>query len=223
MSELAQRAAAVVEAWFPGQAGAAAIVDVLFGDLNPGGKTTLTFSQGAGTQPVFYNHKFLASGIPRLPESEPVFAFGHGLSYTTFEYSDLSISAAKVPVDGEATISCTVRNTGDRAGDEVAQLYLQDLTASVTRPVKELKGFVRLSLQPGEAKQVSFYVPADLLSFTGIDYKRIVEPGAIKVMVGSSSADIRLKGEFNLTGPVREVGEDRALMSRVAVERLRSY
>ncbi|MBW1711116.1 MAG: glycoside hydrolase family 3 C-terminal domain-containing protein, partial [Deltaproteobacteria bacterium] len=222
LGEIKERAAAIVEAWFPGQAGAEAITDVLFGDLNPGGKTTLTFSQGAGAQPSYYNHKFLANGLPRLPESEPVFPFGHGLSYTNFEYSELSLSALEVPVDGQVAISCTIRNTGGRAGDEVIQLYLQDLFATITRPVKELKGFIRLGLQPGETKRVSFTVKADLLSFTGTDYKRIVEPGAVKVMVGASSEDIRLTGEFKLTGSVREVSEDRILTSEVAVDSISS-
>jgi beta-glucosidase len=221
LSSIKSRAAAILEAWFPGQAGAAVIVDALFGDLNPGGKTTLTFSQGAGTQPGFYNHKFLAGGIPRLPEFEPVFPFGHGLSYTDFEYTDLSLAPREVPVDGEVVISFTIRNVGARPGDEVVQLYFQDLWASVTRPIKELKGFVRLTLQPGQAKRILFTVHADLLSFTGIDYKRIVEPGEFKVMIGASSEDIRLKGEFSLTGDAREVGEDRSLTSRVEIDPIR--
>jgi beta-glucosidase len=211
-------AAAILEAWFPGQAGSRAIVDILMGELNPCGKTTLTFSQCVGAQPSYYNHKFLARGVPQLSDLDPVFPFGHGLSYTEFEYSDLSISETEVPGDGEIQIDCKVKNTGDRAGDEVVQLYVQDLLASVSRPVKELKGFVRISLEPGEAKKVTFVLPVDLLSFMGIDYKRVVEPGAHRVMMGSSSNDIRLEGEFTLTGSVREVGEDRALTSRAVVE-----
>lgn len=218
MPELAREAAAIVEAWFPGQGGAEAIADLVFGDLNPGGKTTLTFSQTVGTQPNFYNHKFLGPGIPRLPEAEPVFAFGHGLSYTEFEYSDLELSSADVPVDGQVEVTIFVKNTGDRAGDEVVQLYIQDLLASITRPVKELKGFARISLEPDETKRITFTLPADLLSFTGVDYQRIVEPGDIRVMVGSSSRDIRLEGTFTLTGETRVVGEDRALSSQVKCE-----
>jgi beta-glucosidase len=221
LSSLKPRAAAILEAWFPGQAGATVVVDALFGDLNPGGKTTVTFSQGAGTQPGFYNHKFLAGGIPRLPEFEPVFPFGHGLSYTDFEYTGLSLSSSDVPIDGEVVISFTIRNAGERSGDEVVQLYLQDLWASVTRPIKELKAFVRLTLQPGEEKRIFFTVHADLMSFTGIDYKRIVEPGEFRVMIGSSSEDIRLKGEFTLTGEAREVGEDRALISKVEIDTIK--
>jgi hypothetical protein len=215
---VAANAAAILEAWFPGQAGAGAIVDALLGELNPGGKTTLTFSQSAGAQPAYYNHKFLADGIPRVPGTEPAFPFGHGLSYTKFEYSDFSLSSEEIPVDGGVEVGCKITNAGDRSGDEVVQLYVQDLAASVSRPVKELKGFVRLSLKPGESKQVSFKLSADLFSFTGIDYKRVVEPGKMRIMLGSSSEDIRLEGELLLTGSVREVGEQRALTSKVSVE-----
>jgi len=211
-------AAAILEAWFPGQAGSKAIVDALLGDLNPGGKTTLTFSQCVGAQPSYYNHKFLAKGVPQISELEPVFPFGHGLSYTEFEYSDFSIAETEVPVDGEIQIGCIVKNNGTRAGDEVAQLYIQDLLACVSRPVKELKGFVRISLEPGESKRISFTLPADVLAFMGIDFKRVVEPGSHRVMIGSSSEDIRLEGEFMLTGSVREAGEERSLTSRVVVE-----
>ena len=167
---------------------------------------------------MFYNHKFLAGGLPRLPEYEPVFAFGHGLSYTRFEYSGLVLSAEEIPVDGRIEIECTIKNIGDRTGDEVVQLYLADVHASVSRPVLELKGFVRLSLEPGQAQKVTFAVPADLLCFTGIQYKKVVEPGQVRVMIGSSSQDLRLKGEFALVGEVREVGEDRALTSDVSTK-----
>jgi len=219
MPEIAENASAIIEAWFPGQEGAGAIADVLFGDINPGGKTTLTFSRTAGAQPCFYNHKLLAKGVPNLPEFEPVFPFGHGLSYTVFEYSDLALSADEVPVDGEFQLGCTVRNTGDVEGEEVVQLYIQDLLASVTRPVKELKGFVRVGLEPGEAKKITFHIHTDMLSFTGIDFKRVVEPGEIKLMLGSSSVDIRLETTITLTGDIREVDEDRVLHSRVEVGR----
>ncbi|GAB4343937.1 MAG: glycoside hydrolase family 3 N-terminal domain-containing protein [Candidatus Abyssubacteria bacterium] len=215
--DIAERAAAILEAWFPGQAGANAIVDALFGDINPGGKTTVTFSRGAGAQPAYYNHKFLAAGLPRLPESEPVFPFGHGLSYTSFEYSDLRLSASEITVDGKIEISCNIKNTGDRPGDEVVQLYVQDIHASVSRPVKELKGFVRVTLTPSETKRVSFTLPADLFSFTDIHYRKVVEPGLMRIMLGSSSEDIRLESEFSLTGPVRVLSETRALTSSVTV------
>lgn len=205
---LAERAAAVVEAWFPGQDGAGAVVDVLFGDVNPAGRTAVSFWPTAGVMPASYHHKHLARGLPALPEYEPVFPFGHGLSYTSFEYSDLSIGAVEVACDDPAAtveISCTVRNVGGRDGDEVVQLYATDVLATVARPVLELKGFRRIALDAGAAARVVFELPVDVLGFTGLDGRRVVEPGAIEVKVGASSADLRLKGSFELVGSVREV------------------
>jgi hypothetical protein len=147
-----------------------------------------------------------------------VIPFGHGLSYTTFAFDDLAIEPATIATDGTVTITCTVANTGTVAGDEVVQLYLADPVATVTRPVHELKGFARVELQPGEAKRVRFEVPADLVSFTGVDLQRRVEPGAIRVEVGASSADIRLRGAFEIEGGVRLVGHGRALRPTVTVE-----
>ena len=217
MPDIAQKAGAIVEAWFPGQEGAGIIVDTLFGDLNPGGKTILTFSQSAGVQPLFYNHKFLAPGFPRLPEFAPVFPFGHGLSYTEFTYSDLELSSSEIAVDGAIKIGFRVKNSGARKGDEVAQLYINDPVASIPRPVKELKGFKRITLEPCEQKNVTFTMSADMLAFTGLDYKKIIEPGEIKVMIGSSSEDIRLESSFILTGEKRYPGENRKLITDVEV------
>jgi beta-glucosidase-like glycosyl hydrolase len=217
LGELATGAAAILEAWFPGQQGADAISRVLFGDVNPGGKTTVSFSQGAGVQPAYYNHKALASGIPRSAEFEPVFPFGHGLSYTTFEYSDLEIGSGRVAVDAALSIRCRLRNSGDVAGEEVVQLYLRDELGSVTRPVCELKGFRRVALQPSEACSLEFRLSADLLSFSAADGHRIVEPGFFKVMLGASSRDIRLEGRFELTGATRELAEDREMFCPVEV------
>ena len=220
LARIAARAAAIVEAWFPGQEGAAALADVLFGAVEPGGRTSLSFSQSAGTQPAYYNHKPVARGVPPHPSFPPVFPFGHGLGYTRFEYADLEVGAAEVPVDGSVRLACTLRNAGQRAGDEVVQLYVRDLVASVTRPVKELRGFRRIHLAPGAAARVSFELPADMLSFTGPDYRRIVEPGEIRVMIGASSDDIRLEGSFRLVGETRVVPEQRALRTPVRVEPL---
>jgi beta-glucosidase len=205
---LADRAAAIVEAWFPGQDGAGAVVDVLLGDVNPAGRTAVSFWPTAGVMPASYHHKHLAKGLPALPEYEPVFAFGHGLSYTSFEYSDLSIGPVDVACDDPdavVEVACTVRNTGERDGDEVVQLYVTDVLATVARPVLELKGFRRLALAAGDAARVSFELPVDLLCFTALDGRRVVEPGTIDVKVGASSADLRLKGSFELVGSVREV------------------
>ncbi|MDJ0865860.1 MAG: glycoside hydrolase family 3 N-terminal domain-containing protein [Myxococcota bacterium] len=214
------RAAAIVEAWFPGQDGAAAVVDVLLGDANPGGKTTVSFSRGAGVQPAAYDHKALARGIPPHPDFEPVFPFGHGLSYTRFEYEDLALSADRVPTDGAVEVSFTLRNAGDRAGDEVVQLYLRDEVASVTRPVQELRGFRRVALAAGAAARVHFELPAALFAFTGPALRRIVEPGRAEVRIGASSRDSRLTASLELTGTVHEVGEERPFLAAARIEPL---
>ncbi len=218
LGDVAERAAAILEAWFPGQDGAAAIADALFGDLNPGGRTTVTFSRSAGAQPRTYDHQPSAPGFPPHPSFAPVFPFGHGLSYTRFEYADLELAADEVPVDGAIELAFTLRNTGDRTGDEVVQLYVRDEVASVARPVLELKGFERVHLAAGAAARVRFVLPVDMLSFTGLEGARIVEPGSVALKVGASSADVRLEARVQLTGAVREVGEDRALTSNVRVE-----
>lgn len=219
LPEVAERANAIVEAWFPGQAGADAVADVLVGVVNPAGRTPLSFSRTAGAQPTFYNHKFLAPGFPREREFGFVFPFGHGLAYTTFEYGELAVAAGQVPVDGTIEARVRVTNTGDRPGDEVVQLYRHDPVASTTRPVTELTAFTRLSLDPGESTEVTFRVPTDVCGFVGIDGRRIVEPGAIELRVGASSADIRSTVTVELVGPTRVLGEDRALVSTATVER----
>lgn len=217
LSRIAGRAAAIVAAWFPGQDGGAAIADVLTGAVNPSGKTSLTFARGAGAMPRSYDAKELTRGVPPLPAFEPVFAFGHGLSYTRFAYADLAITPDVIGTDGTVEIACTLRNAGARAGAEVVQLYLRDPVASVTRPLRQLRGFARVALEPGAAARVRFEVPADLCSFTGADLVRIVEPGRIDVEIGASSADARLTGAFELRGKVRRLAEDRALAPRVSV------
>ena len=217
LSRIAGRAAAIVEAWFPGQDGAAAIAAVLAGDINPSGKTTLGFARGAGAQPRFYDHKALAQGVPPLPAFAPVFAFGHGLSYTRFEYDALAITPERVATDGRVEIAFTLRNAGSRDGEEVVQLYLHDPVASVTRPVQQLRGFARVALAAGAAARVTFRLHADLCSFSGPDLARIVEAGRIEVAVGASSADLRLRGAFDIEGPLRRVGEDRVLATVVSI------
>jgi beta-glucosidase len=217
LSGIAGRAAAIVETWFPGQDGASAIAAALAGDINPSGKTTLGFARGAGAQPRFYDHKPLARGVPSLPAFEPVFAFGHGLSYTSFEYDALSITPDRVATGGSVEIAFTLRNSGARDGEEIVQLYLHDPVASVTRPVQQLRGFARVALAAGAAARVVFDLHADLCSFSGPDLSRIVEPGRIEVAVGASSADVRLRGAFTLDGSLRHVGEDRVLASTVSV------
>jgi beta-glucosidase len=203
---IAEKVPAIIEAWLPGEEGGNALADVLFGDYNPGGKLTVTFPDSEGQIPIYYARKPSGRKDPVWggdyvdSSARPLYEFGYGLSYTTFEFSDLSISPAKIPADGEVTVRLTVKNTGKRAGDEVVQLYVNDVIASVTRPVKELKGFKRIHLKPGESDTVVFSLPVRLLAFYNLDMQRVVEPGVFKVMAGRSSEDILLEGEFEVTG-----------------------
>jgi beta-glucosidase len=172
-----------------------------------------------GGQPSTYLQPPLGvehNGISTL-DATPLFPFGHGASYTSFELGDLEISDTEVPTDGEFTVSVRVRNTGSRAGDEVVQLYLRDVVAQVTRPVRQLTGFARVTVGPGAAVQVQFRVHADRTAFTGREMERIVEPGDVEVLVGTSAADLPCRGTVRLTGPVRVVGHDRRLVTPVTL------
>jgi beta-glucosidase len=200
---LLDKVAAIVEVWLPGEEGGNAAADVLFGDYNPGGRLPMSFPEKEGQIPVYYAHKPSGGRSSQWEDyvdgsSKPLFAFGYGLSYTTFEYSDLSITPEKISPDGEVTVEVDVKNTGKTAGDEVVQLYINDIIATIPRPVKELKAFKRISLQPDETKTVEMQVKAESLSFYNLDMKRIVEPGMFKVMIGSSSDNILLEGEFEV-------------------------
>jgi beta-glucosidase len=201
---IAEHIPAIVEAWLPGEEGGAAIADVLFGDVNPGGKLPMTFPRAVGQLPIFYNHK--PSGGKSHWHRDyvslsvtPLFPFGHGLSYTQFEFSNLRIDPPQVEV-GSVRISVEVKNVGERTGDEVVQLYIRDEFASVPRPVKELKGFTRITLAPSETRTIIFDLPVDQLGYYDQDLQLIVESGTIQVMVGSSSQDIRLRGSFEIVG-----------------------
>lgn len=209
--------AAVVQAFFPGEEGAGAVAGVLSGRVNPSGKLPVQVPRGSGGQPTTYLHPPLGGpgGVSSVDPS-PAFPFGHGLSYTSFELSDFT-AGEEFPSDGEVEVSCLVRNTGDRAGAEVVQLYLNDPVAGVTRPVRQLVGFARVDLEPGEAAEVSFRVHADRTSFTGRDGRRVVETGEIVFQVGCSSTDIRWKQSVRLTGETRVVGYDRVLVTPVSV------
>ncbi len=203
--ELAERANAILQAWIPGEEGGMAIAEALFGEINPGGKLPITFPRSVGQVPIFYNHKPSASRSnwygDYIDESiEPLYPFGHGLSYTTFTYENLTVMPAQATQNETVDISLEVCNSGDRRGDEVVQLYVCDEYASLPRPVKELKGFVRLNLAPGERKRVTFHLPVNQLAFYDADLRLVLEPGRILIMVGSSSKDIRLRGEFEIVG-----------------------
>jgi beta-glucosidase len=171
-----------------------------------------------GGQPGTYLQPPLGSpesaGISSL-DPTPLYPFGYGRSYTSFEVDALRISDAEVPTDGALTVSVRVRNTGPREGDEVVQLYLRDLLAQVARPVKQLVGFARVGLAPGEGADVRFQVHADRTAYTNRELERVVEPGDIEVMVGTSAADLPCRGRVRLTGPLRVVGHDRQLLTPV--------
>jgi beta-glucosidase len=201
---LEDRVAAQVWSFFGGQQGGAALLDVLTGAVEPSGRLTLSVPKSAGAAPYFYNHKFKSSGTPIARHFGSRYPFGHGLSYTQFAFEDLAIAAAEVPAaGGEVAVSFTVRNVGERAGIAVPQLYVRDRVSSVVRPVKELKAFTRLELAPGSSVRVTLTVPTDMLSLTGHDGRRVIEPGWFDVMIGASSAEIHLQGEVEVTGAPR--------------------
>jgi beta-glucosidase len=190
-------AGAVLDAWYPGEAGGHAVADVLFGDHNPSGRLPVTFPMAEGQLPLVYNHKPTGRGDDYLDlTGQPLFPFGYGLSYTTFEYSGLSIEPATIAAADMALVRLTVTNTGTVAGDEVVQLYVRDVLATVARPVMELRGFTRIHLAPGESREVVLPLGPEHLRMLNEDMDWVVEPGRFRVMVGSSSKDIRLRGEL---------------------------
>ena len=188
---------------------------------SPSGRLPVTLPRDVGQVPLFYNHK--PSGgrsqwrtdYTDLPSS-PLFPFGHGLSYTTFEYPNLSITPQRVEATGSVEISIDVRNNGDREADEVVQLYVHDVVATVTRPVKQLAGFARATLSPGESRTVVFALDLSQLAFYDRNMELIVEPGDVEIFVGASSEDIRASDRFEITGPLRTV--HRAEIAATAVK-----
>jgi beta-glucosidase len=202
---LAECIPALLEAWLPGQEGGPAIADVLIGRINPGGKLPITTPRSPNQLPMFYGRKPSGGRSYNFEDyvdysAKPLYPFGHGLSYTHFEYGDLKISPEQVQPSEEVTIQCTIKNVGEVVGDEVVQLYIHDSVSSITRPVKELKGFRRITLQPDESCNVYFTIPVAQLGFYDLKMRYVVEAGTIEVMVGSSSDDIRLVGKFVISG-----------------------
>jgi beta-glucosidase len=194
-----EHAAAVIDAWYPGEAGGTAVADVLFGDANPAGRIPITFPMAEGQLPLRYDHKPTGRGDDYLDlTGQPLFPFGFGLSYTAFEYADLAIDPATLGTTGAARVSFTVTNTGRVAGDEVAQLYIHDELASVARPVMQLAGFARVHLAPGESTRLTVPLRTDQLRMLDRDLHWVVEPGAFRIMVGASSKDIRLRGALTV-------------------------
>jgi beta-glucosidase len=242
----ADEAAAVVYAFLAGQRGAQAVAEVLLGQVNPSGRLPVGVPRHSGGLPATYlSPKLGRRSQVSSVDPTPAFPFGHGLSYTTFEWSDAGVAgpdladtataapitaapitaapitaaeAAAWPVDGEVTVGVTVRNTGQRAGAEVVQLYLHDPVAQTTQPVVRLIGYQRMPLQPGEAARVTFTVPADLASFTGLAGKRVVEPGDVELRFGRSAEDVMASVALRVTGAIREVGPGRRLLPDVRVE-----
>ncbi len=205
---VAENVPAVVEAWLPGEKGGQAVAEILFGDCNPSGRLTLTVPRHAGQLPVYYNCKpsktyWLEHGWGKPyadMDSSPLYEFGYGLSYTEFEYSNLKIEPRTVGTGGMVRVSAEVKNTGSRPGAEVVQLYLHDVIGTVVTPVKELRGFEKVQLQPGEKKTINFAVTPEQMALLNRHMEWVVEPGAFDVMVGHSSKDIRLKGTFEVAG-----------------------
>lgn len=201
---LEEQLSAQVMAWFGGEQGGLALANVLSGAVEPSGRLTLSVPKSAGASPYFYNHKFKSSGTPIARHFGSNYPFGHGHSYTRFEYSDLTLENSSVDIhNGDVNLEFTLTNTGERAGIEIPQLYVRDCVASLVRPVKELKGFGRITLAAGESTRVMFTLPVDMLNFTGASGVRIVEPGEFTLMIGASSSDIRLTTTVQVTGTVR--------------------
>jgi len=208
ITALARDIPAIVEAWYPGEEGGHALADVLFGNVNPSGRLPISVPRSVGHVPACYNHAPSARGVygkPGTPESpgrdyvfsdtRPLFAFGHGLSYTSFRYTRLRVSPKSIRPDGRAEVKVNVRNTGARAGREVVQLYVNDLYSSMTTPVKSLRGFRKISLQPGEQQTVTFDLRPEDLAMLDANQQWIVEPGDFEITVGLLSTRLTVSGE----------------------------
>jgi len=220
---LQENVSAILEAWLPGEEGAAAIAAVLFGQANPGGKLPVTVARSVGQVPISYNHKPSGSfsnwygDYVETPVS-PLYPFGHGLSYTTYSFSNIKLSKYDAKHGEQVDISLRVTNTGKFAGDEVVQLYICDEVASIPRPVKELKGFCRLHLEPGQSRAVTFHLPVNMLAFYDDQLNLILEGGKIKIMIGSSSTDIRLQDEFEISESTKTFVGQRVFTCPVSIQ-----
>ncbi len=210
LAGLSERVPALLYAWLPGEEGGHAVADVLFGEVNPAGRLPISLPRSAGQVPVYYGHKSGSGRSQMLGDyvdlpTTPLYPFGYGLSYTSFAYGELEIAPAEVAPEQSLAISLDVANTGERAGEEVVQLYLHDVVASVTRPALQLAGFARISLDAGQTRRVRFELDPSQLAFYDSDMRRVIEPGEIEVAVGASSADLRSRGRFVITGKTREL------------------
>jgi beta-glucosidase len=212
----AENIPAIIEAWYPGQAGGEAIADVLFGDYNPGGKLPVTFYESVDDLPPFEDYR-LGGHTYQYFQGEPLYPFGHGLSYTSFEYSQLVISRDQVTSGEGVDIELTVTNSGSVAGEEVVQLYTRDEFSEGLRPLKSLKGFARVSLQPGQSKTITLKLNAYHLAFFDRNMDLVLEPGKVQAIIGSSSTNIRLSGEFEIIGPRKMPVQERVFTCPVEV------
>jgi beta-glucosidase len=189
--KVSEQANAILEGWYLGEQGGNAVADVLFGDVNPGAKLPVTVPRSVGQLPMFYNAKPSARRGYLFDTTDPLYPFGFGLSYTTFDLSAPRLAATRIGTGGKTTVSVDVRNTGAREGDEVVQLYIRDKVSSVTRPIKELKGFQRVTLKPGETRTVTFTISPESLQMWDADMHRVVEPGDFEIMTGNSSVALK--------------------------------
>jgi beta-glucosidase len=203
---IAEHVPAVLEAWVCGEKGGRAVAETLFGDSSPCGKLSVTVPRHAGQLPVYYNAKKSKAywlkegwGKPYVDlDPTPLYPFGHGLSYTTFEYGNLQLSAGEIAADGSVAVSADITNTGTRFGRETVQLYVRDVISSVSTPVVQLKGFAKIDLEPGEKKTVRFELHPKDLALLDREIRSVVEPGQFKVYIGRSAADLPLSGEFTV-------------------------
>lgn len=217
LSSFSENVGAILEAWLPGEEGGRAVAEVLFGDYNPGGKLPISFPRASGQIPLYYHRKSSSLRDYVFLDCEPLFPFGYGLSYTDFEYSNLKIEPETIKPGESILVSIELKNKGRVKGDEVVQLYLKDVVAQITRPLRQLKGFKRVTLQPGEKVKIVFKIPSEILSFYNEKMELIIEPGIFEVMVGSSSKDIKAKGKFEIRGKVKIVSQRKKFFSEVKV------
>ena len=216
---LEDKVAALLMAWAPGQEGGWAIADVLTGRAEPQGRLVVSVPKSAGAMPYYYNHKLKSGGTPFAFHFGSRYPFGYGKSWTEFEWHSLTLLTPEVAMDGDIAVSITLTNVGERSGSEVVQLYVHDKVASMVRPIKELKAFQRVALEPGASATLTFHVPVDMLNFTDRSGDRIVEPGEFALMVGASSGDIHDTVTVTVRGTPRILPQDWQMMSRCEVKK----
>ncbi len=218
IGKIEQTAPAIIEGWYLGQETGTAVARVLFGEVNPSGKLPVSFARSVGQLPVYYNYKPSAKRGYAFSETSPLYPFGYGLSYTQFSYKDLQVSKSNIKANETVDVSLVVTNSGKHAGDEVVQLYINDPVASVTQPVKVLRGFKRVSLAAGESKRVTFTLSANQFAFYNRAMKYVLEPGKISLMLGSSSADIRLESSLQVVGEAVDVSKHKVYLTQASVQ-----